>query len=62
MWVIPPEPSGALVAPMEDVLAVYQRPYDPPIPRVCLEAQPVPLMQAVKHPLPAEEGKPERYD
>jgi DDE superfamily endonuclease len=62
MWVIPPEQSGAFVAHMEDVLEVYHRPYDPQIPMVCMDEQPVQLIQEVKQPLPAEEGKPERYD
>jgi hypothetical protein len=62
MWVIPPEQSGEFVAHMEDVLEVYHRPYDPQIPMVCMDEQPVQLIQEVRHPLPAEEGKPERYD
>ena len=62
MWVIPPEQSGAFVAHMEDVLDVYQRPYDPQSPMVCMDEQPVQLIQEVRPPLPAAEGKPERYD
>jgi hypothetical protein len=62
MWVIPPEPSGAFVAHMEDVLAVYQRPYDPPSPMGCMDEPPVQLSKEVRPPLPAAEGKPERYD
>jgi len=62
MWVIPPEQSGAFVAHMEDVLEVYHRPYDPQIPMVCMDEQPVQLIQEVRQPLPAEAGKPERYD
>jgi DDE superfamily endonuclease len=62
MWVIPPEQSGAFVAHMEDVLDVYQRPYDPQSPMGCMDEQPVQLIQEVRPPLPAAEGKPERYD
>jgi hypothetical protein len=62
MWVIPPEQSGEFVAHMEDVLDVYHMPYDPQIPMVCMDEQPVQLIQQVRKPLPAEEGKPERYD
>jgi hypothetical protein len=62
MWVIPPEQSGAFVAPMEDVLEVDQRPDDPPSPMVCRDEQPVPLMQEVRPPLPAAEGQPARDD
>lgn len=62
MWVIPPAQSGEFVAHMEDVLDVYQQPYDPQIPLVCMDEQPVQLIKEVRQPLPAEEGKPERYD
>jgi hypothetical protein len=62
MWVIPPEQRGAFGAHMEDVLDVYQRPDDPQSPMVCLDEPPVPLMKEVRPPLPAAEGKPERYD
>ena len=31
-WAIPSEYSAEFVAPMEDVLAVYQHPYDPAYP------------------------------
>ena len=31
-WVIPPDHDGGYVARMEDVLTVYQRPYDPTAP------------------------------
>jgi hypothetical protein len=62
MWVIPPEQSGEFVAHMEDVLEVYHQPYDPQAPLVCMDEQPVQLIKEVRQPLPAEEGKPERYD
>jgi hypothetical protein len=62
MWVIPPAQSGEFVAHLEDVLEVYHRPYDPQIPMVCMDEQPVQLMQEVRPSLPAEEGKPERDD
>lgn len=32
-----PQPSARFVAKMEDVLSVYQRPYDPKHPQVCLD-------------------------
>ncbi len=36
MWCIPPEQNAAFVAAMEDVLAVYARPYDAERPVICL--------------------------
>ena len=36
-WCLPPTANSEFVAHMEDVLAVYQRPYDPRFPQVCLD-------------------------
>ena len=62
MWVIPPKHSGAFVAHMEDVLEVYQLPYDPQVPMVCMDEQPVQLIKETRQPLPAAPGKPEKVD
>ncbi len=62
MWVIPPAQSGEFVAHMEDVLEVYHQPYDPQVPLVCMDEQPVQLIQEIRTPLPAKVGQPERYD
>ena len=37
MWVIPPQEDARFVAAMEDVLEVYERPYDEQRPVVCLD-------------------------
>jgi hypothetical protein len=47
---------------MEDILDLYQQPYDPDKPVICMDEQPVQLIQDVREPLPAEPGKPERVD
>jgi DDE superfamily endonuclease len=62
MWVIPPEHSGEFVAHMEDVLEVYQMPYDPQAPMVCMDEQPVQLIKETRQPLPAAPGQPEKVD
>ena len=36
-WCIPPPANGEFVWRMEDVLAVYTRPYDPKRPLVCMD-------------------------
>jgi hypothetical protein len=36
-WVIPPDANAAFVAAMENMLEVYQRPYDPQRPLACLD-------------------------
>ena len=47
---------------MEDVLAVYERPYDPKAPVVCMDEQPVQLIKETRPPIPAAAGRPTRVD
>ncbi len=47
---------------MEDVLDVYERPYDPNHPVVNMDEQPVQLVKEIRQPLDAEPGRPRRYD
>jgi hypothetical protein len=47
---------------MEDVLAVYTRPYDPKRPRVCMDEVSKQLPREVRPPVPAQPGQPARVD
>jgi len=47
---------------MEEVLEVYQKPYDPNLPVVCMDESSKQLLKEVRSPIPAEPGKPERFD
>lgn len=47
---------------MEDVLSVYEQPYDPDYPQVCLDEKLVTLHGDVVEPLPLRPGQPERVD
>jgi hypothetical protein len=47
---------------MGDVLDLYEDPYDPRHPTVCLDEKPVVLHAAVHPPAPVEPGQPERVD
>jgi hypothetical protein len=47
---------------MEDVLAVYERPYDPTAPVVCMDEQPVQLVKETRRPIPVAPGRPVRVD
>ena len=47
-WVIPPEANGEFTAHMEDVLDVYSRPYNPKVPVLCMDEQPVQLVQETR--------------
>lgn len=68
MWCIPPKEDARFVAQMEEVLEVYERPYDEQYPVVCLDEAAKQILGEVRAPLvmePAAEGKqgqPVRYD
>jgi DDE superfamily endonuclease len=47
---------------MEDVLDVYQRPYDATAPVVCMDEMPVQLIKETRQPIPAGPGRPRRID
>ena len=50
------------VAAMEDVLSLYEQPYDEDYPQVCLDEKLVTLHGDVVDPLPVQPGYPERVD
>lgn len=60
-WCIP-EVGADFVAPMEDVLDLYEAPYDPAYPVVCFDESPKQLIGEVRTPIPVEPGAPARYD
>lgn len=47
---------------MEEVLEVYQRPYDPQRPQVCMDETSKQLLADTRSSLPAQPGVPERVD
>lgn len=47
---------------MEDVLDVYQRPYDPKRPQVCLDEASKQLIGETRRPVSAKPGQPARVD
>jgi hypothetical protein len=62
MWCIPEKPSAEFVCHMEDVLAVYHRPYDPKRPVVCVDETFRQLIGEARAPLPTKPGAVERVD
>ena len=60
-WCIP-KASARFVAKMEDVLTVYQRPYDPQRPQVCLDEVSKTLRSTPRGQLPLQPGRPKRED
>jgi transposase len=47
---------------MEDVLEVYQRPYDDTHPLIGMDESSKQLVKEVRSPLPGQPGEPEKYD
>jgi hypothetical protein len=62
MWCLPAQADGEFVYHMEDVLAVYQHPYDPLHSTVCMDELSKQLVGEVAEPLPLKAGQPRRYD
>ena len=62
MWCIPPEQNAAFVAAMEQVLAVYHRPYDARFPVVNRDEQPVQLISESRTPLSMRPGDTKKVD
>jgi hypothetical protein len=61
-WVIPPEHSARFVWRIEEVLDLYEEPYDEKRPVVCFDERPCQLLAEVRQPLGAKPGRPERRD
>jgi transposase len=54
--VIPPEHNAAFVWRMEEILDLYEEPYDPNKPVVCFDERPCQLLADVRDPLLMEPG------
>lgn len=61
-WCIPPSESAEFVCAMEDVLEVYQRPYNPKRPQVCFDEVSKQLTKETRLPLPVRPGDVTKYD
>ncbi|MGA2254547.1 MAG: IS630 family transposase [Thermoguttaceae bacterium] len=61
-WVIPPKADGEFVACIEEVLETYEKPYDSACPVLCMDEQPVQLIQETRTPIPATKEHPQCID
>ena len=59
---IPPEENARFVWRMEEVLDLYEEPYDPKRPVVCFDERPCQLLGEVRESLGLRAGRPERHD
>ena len=61
-WCIPSKEDAEFVACMEDVLDVYELPYNPRHPVVCMDEKPYQLLGEVREPLPMKPGNDRKTD
>lgn len=61
-WVIPPEANAEFAANMEEVLDTYHRPYQADHPVICMDEQPVQLLEETRKPIAATKTHPKRID
>jgi hypothetical protein len=61
-WCIPPKANAAFVYRMEEVLELYQRPYDERFPQVCLDELSKQLLKDKRAGLPVRPGEVEKQD
>src|SRR3989454_9917456 len=61
MWCVA-ELTPEYIEKMEDTLGIYEKPYDPSQPVVCLDEKPISLHDDVRPPIPAKPGKPAKQD
>jgi len=47
---------------MEDVLDIYSKSYNPLVPVICMDEQPIQLLNKTRAPIPATKNHPQRVD
>ena len=61
-WCIPPKENADFIAHMEDILDVYEKPYDPEIPVICMDEKPYQMLDDPLEPLPVRPGDIKKTD
>ena len=61
-WCVPPKDDADFVAHMEDILDVYERPYNPTVPVVCLDEKPVVFHGDKREPIQMKPGNCKKID
>lgn len=61
-WVIPPKQNAQFAANMENVLGIYKRLYNEQFPVICMDEQPVQLLEEVNLPIAATKNHARRAD
>ena len=61
-WCIPPKENADFTAHMENILDVYEMPYNPQIPAVCMDEKPYQILDNRLEPLPMRCGDIQKTD
>ena len=61
-WCIPPKEDAEFVAHMEDILDLYQQPFDPSMPLWCMDEKPYQILGEAREPLPMRQGDVAKID
>ena len=61
-WCIPPEEDADFVAHMEDILDLYQRPFDSKRPLYCMDEKRYQILDEARQPLPMRPGDIAKID
>lgn len=61
-WCIPPKENAKFVAAMEDILDIYEKPYDPSLPVICMDEKPYQCLGETREPLPMRPGDNQKID
>lgn len=61
-WCIPPQEDAEFVAHMEDILDIYQMPFDPKRPLWCMDEKPYQILGESREPLPMRPGDIAKVD
>lgn len=61
-WCIPPRENPDFIAHMEDILDVYERPYDAETPVICMDEKPYQMLGDHLEPLPVRPGDIHKTD
>lgn len=61
-WCIPPKENAEFVAAMEDILYIYQLPYNKALPVICMDEKPYQLLGEKMESLPTRPGDIQKFD
>ena len=61
-WCIPPQEDAAFVACMEDILDIYELPYNKELPVICMDEKPYQLLGNAREPIPMRPGDNQKID